>query len=150
VSVRRATRAELGRRFRSHVDAQLYDDSGFSALGTAIYSLSDPRDLRQVRYVGQTRAPRRRFLQHLSYAMLWMPDELPWWVKSPKLRPLGEWIRTLYQDELRLPVMVISSWVETAAEARRAERARIYQCLVSQLPLLNVETEILGRQIPLL
>jgi hypothetical protein len=150
VNVRRATRAELGRRFRSHVDAQICDDSGCPARGSAIYSLSDPRDLRQLRYVGQSSAPRRRFLQHLNNAMLWMPDELPWWVKSPKLRPLSAWIRTLYQDELRLPVMVISTWVETAAEARRAERARIYECLVSRLPLLNVETEILGRQIPLL
>jgi hypothetical protein len=150
VSVRLATRAQLARRFRSHVDAQLYDDSRCRARGTAIYSLSDPRDLRQVRYVGQTSAPRRRLLQHLNNAMLWMPDELPWWVNSPKLRPLSDWIRTLYQDELRLPVMVISTWVETAAEARRAERARIYQCLVIRLPLLNVETEILGRQIPLL
>jgi hypothetical protein len=150
VSVRLSTRAELGRRFRCHVDAQLFDDSGFPARGTAIYSLSDPRDLRQVRYVGQTSAPSRRFLQHLNTAMLWMPDELPWWVKSPKLRPLSGWIRTLYQDELRLPVMVVSSWVETAAKARRVERARIYQCLVSRMPLLNVETEILGRQFPLL
>jgi hypothetical protein len=150
VSVRLASRAELGRRFRAHVDAQLYDDSGCAALGTAIYSLSDPRDLRQVRYVGQSSAPRRRLLQHLNNAMLWMPDELPWWVRSPKLRPLSDWIRTLYQDELRLPVMVISTWVGTAAEARRAERARIYECLASRLPLLNVETEILGRQIPLL
>jgi hypothetical protein len=40
--------------------------------------------------------------------------------------------------------------VETAAQARIAERARIYECLEMRLQLLNVETEILGRQIPLL
>jgi hypothetical protein len=150
VSVRFATKAELGRQFCSHVSAQLYDNSGFAARGTAIYSLSDPRDIRQVRYVGQTSAPRRRFLQHLNTAMLWMPDDTPWWVKSPKLRPLSAWVRQLYRDESRLPVMVITAWVETASQARVAERAQIYQCLERQLQLLNVETQILGRQIPLL
>jgi hypothetical protein len=80
---------------------------------------------------------------------LWIPDETPWWVKSPKLRPLTGWIRALYRDERRLPVMVITAWVETVWEARVAERARIYECLARRLQLLNVETEILGRQIPL-
>jgi hypothetical protein len=31
-----------------------------------------------------------------------------------------------------------------------AERTRICECLERRLPLLNVEAEILGRQIPLL
>ena len=150
MNARLATKAELGRHLRSHIGAQLYDDSGIAAGGTAIYSLSDPRDIRQVRYVGQTSAPRRRFLQHLNTARLWMPDETPWWVKSPRLRPLSAWVRRLYRDERRLPVMVITAWVETASQARVAERARIYQCLERQLQLLNVETQILGRQIPLL
>jgi len=150
VSVRLATRAELARHFRSHVGTQLYDDAGIAARGTAIYSLSDPRYIQQVCYVGQTSAPRRRFLQHLNTAMLWMPDDMPWWVKSPKLRPLSAWIRRLYRDERRLPVMVITAWVESASQARVAERARIYQCLERHLQLLNVETQILGRQIPLL
>lgn len=144
------TKLELGRHFRGHVDAQLYDDSGVSPQVSAIYFLADPRDIREIRYVGQTSAPRRRFLQHLNTAMLWLPDEKPWWVKSPKLRPLSGWIRQLYRDEQRLPLMVVTSWVETAAQARIAERARIYQCLEMRLQLLNVETEILGRQIPLL
>jgi hypothetical protein len=150
VSARLATRAEFGRHFRSHVGAHLYDDSGFAPHGIAIYSLSDPRDIRQVRYVGQTSAPRRRFLQHLNTAMLWMPDDRPWWVKSPKLRPLSAWIRELYQDELRLPVLVVTAWVETASEARVAERTRIFHCLERRLQLLNVEMEILGRQLALL
>ena len=127
----------------------LYDDSGVVAQGTAIYSLSDPRDVREVRYIGQTNVPRRRFLQHLSTAKLWLPDETPWWVKSPKLRPLYRWIKELYRDEYRLPVMVVTAWVETASDARLAERSRIYECLQKRLRLLNVETEILGRQIPL-
>jgi hypothetical protein len=142
--------AQLGRHFRSRVGALLNDESGVAPRGTAIYSLSDPRAIRQVRYVGQTNAPRRRFLQHLGTARLWLPDETPWWVKSPKLRPLSEWIRELYRDEHRLPVMVITAWVETVSDARVAERTRIYECLESRLQLLNVETEILGRQIPLI
>jgi hypothetical protein len=103
-----------------------------------------------VRYIGQTTAPRRRFLQHLHTAMLWLPDETPWWVKCPKLRPLADWIRALHRDGQRLPVMVITAWVETGSAARVAERARIHQCLANRLQLLNVETEILGRQIPLI
>jgi hypothetical protein len=82
--------------------------------------------------------------------MLWLPDEKPWWIKSPRLRPLSGWIRQLYQDELRLPVMVITAWVETAPQARVAERARIFECLASRLPLLNVETQFQGPQVPLL
>jgi hypothetical protein len=128
---------------------QLYDESGVDARGTAIYSLSDPRDIRDIRYVGLTHAPRSRFLQHLNTARLWMPDETPWWVRSPKLRPLYGWIRELYRDECRLPVMLITSWVDTKTDARVEERTRIYECLKKRLRLLNVETEILGRQIPL-
>jgi hypothetical protein len=128
----------------------VYDESGAAACGKAVYSLSDPRDLRVVRYIGQTGNPRRRLIQHLSTAQLWLPDELPWWIKSPKLRPVSEWIRALYTDERRLPIMVILQWLQTEAQARVAERSRIYECLERRLPLLNVEVEILGRQLPLI
>ena len=137
------TPAQLARQIRLRFRAQLYDDSGDSPEGTAIYSLSDPRDIRQIRYIGQTVAPRRRFLQHLSTARLWLPEETPWWVKSPRLRPLYQWIRELYRDEGRLPVMVICAWVG-GAEARVAEQKQIRACLMRQLPLLNVESERVG------
>ncbi|HEY6482683.1 MAG TPA: hypothetical protein VIY54_04075 [Steroidobacteraceae bacterium] len=146
----RLCKSLMARQLRSHIARELYDDSGAITDGTAIYTLSDPRDLRAVRYVGQTSAPRRRFLQHLNTARLWLPQERPWWVKSPRLRPLYDWIRELYRDDRRLPTMVVCDWVRTAAEARRAERNRIVACLACQLPLLNIEAEILGRQIPLL
>lgn len=134
---------------RSRLGVHLYDDSRAVAAGVAIYSLSDPRDIRAVRYVGQTLAPRRRLLQHLSAARLWLPDETPWWVKSPRLRPLYCWIRQMYREEGRLPVMVVSAWVEPP-QARLAERQRIHACLQKQLPLLNVESELLRGQIPLI
>jgi hypothetical protein len=140
------TQAQLSRYVRHHVNAQLYDESGVSPEGTAIYSLSDPRDIREVRYVGQTGQPRRRFLQHLNTARLWLPDEVPWWVQSPKLRPLYHWIRSLYRDEQRLPIMVVSLWTATVADARTAERRRIFECLAQRAGLLNFEQEILGRQ----
>jgi len=145
-----ATKEQLSKLFRSNVGVQLYDDSGVAPLGVAIYSLSDPRDIREVRYVGQTSTPRRRFLQHLNTAMLWMPDDKPWWVKYPKMRPLSEWIRELYRDELRLPVMVITAWLPTVSAARVAERSQIYEYLEKRLWLLNVESEILGRQLALI
>jgi hypothetical protein len=142
--------AQLRHRFRLHTQMEIHDDSNSPPGGLAIYTLSDPRDIRDVRYVGQTRAPRRRFLQHLNHAQLWLADELPWWVKQPKLRPLYTWVRALYRDQCRLPIMVITTWAATPAEARVAERARICACLADQLPLLNVETEILRGRIPLL
>ena len=138
------------RRLRLHAAMHLYDDSGAASEGLAIYTLSDPRDVRNVRYVGQTRSPRRRFLQHLNHAQLWLPDERPWWIKQPKLRPLYTWIRALYRDECRLPVMIVTAWAPTVAAARVIERARIFEYLALKSPLLNVETENLHSQVPLL
>ena len=92
----------------------------------------------------------RRFLQHLNTARLWFPDERPWWVKSPKLRPLYTWIRDLYADESRLPTMIICAWAETGAAARLQERMHIIHCLANRLPLLNVESERFAQQPPLL
>jgi hypothetical protein len=150
VSFQLLTKAQLARHIRGHVAGQLYDESGTTPQGTAIYSLSDPRDIRQVRYVGQTSAPQRRFLQHLNTARLWLPDETPWWVKSPQLRPLSQWIRELFRDEYRLPSMLISGWVAALSDARLAERTRICECLENRLQLLNVESKIIGRQLLLI
>ena len=144
------TRSQLGFRISRHVERELIDDSGVSPAGIAIYSLADPRALRVTRYVGQTAAPRQRFLQHLRTARLWVPEERPWWVRQPKLRPLYEWIRELHGEEQRLPTMLIHSWVETTQAARLAERTRIFESLANNLPLLNVEREILKAQIPLI
>jgi hypothetical protein len=144
------TRAEVGRYIRNHVITDLYDEWPGTGRGTAIYTLSDPRDLQVVRYVGQTRAPRRRFLQHLNIARLWLPDELPWWVSSPRLRPLYEWIRELYRNQCRLPTMVVREWLEAPSGVRAAERARICEYLTRRLPLLNFEAELMGRQLSLL
>src|SRR5471032_2359528 len=110
--------SQIARYIRSHVAAQLYDSSGLPPHGTAIYTLSDPRELRRVRYVGQSRAPKRRFLQHLNTARVGMLADTAWWIKDPKLRPLSQWIRQLYLEEMRPPTMVICDWVGTTAEAR--------------------------------
>ncbi|HEV2701615.1 MAG TPA: hypothetical protein VGV09_08290 [Steroidobacteraceae bacterium] len=144
------TRLGLARRIAQHARQQLYDDSGATPIGIAIYSLADPRDLRLTRYIGQTGAPRRRFLQHMNTARLWLPDETPWWVRQPTLRPLYEWLRELHSQERRLPTMIIHSWIATPRQARLAERARICAALANQLPLFNVEREFLGRQLPLI
>ena len=143
-------KAQLARLIRTHIAVQLYDDSGHTAQGTAIYSLYDPRDIRDVRYVGQSRDPKRRFAQHINTARLWLTDEKPWWVKSPKLRPLSEWIRQLYHDDFRLPTMIVNEWAGDTAGARQAERARIFTCLQNRQQLLNVESELIGEQLLLL
>ena len=138
--VRQAGEVSSRRRFRRVAGLHLFDESGLDPVGIAIYSLADPRDVRTPRSIGQTDAPRRRFLQHLNTARLWMPDAVPWWVVTPSLRPLYTWIRELHHDGGRLPVMLISSWVVPEA-ARSAEHARICECIASNLPVLNIEAE---------
>jgi len=93
---------------RSHV----HIDVGGSRGGVAVYTLADPRDVQSPRYVGQTRDPHARFAQHVLTARLWLPDEVPWWVRSPKHRPLYAWIRELHRDGGRLPFMWVEEWVE--------------------------------------
>jgi hypothetical protein len=138
-------KTQISRLVRSRCSTHLLDDSGMPAQGAAIYTLSDPRDVRLVRYVGQTRSPQQRFRQHINTARLWMPDELPWWVAAPRMRPLSHWIRELYRDECRLPLMRVIAWTE-ANRALLEERHHISECLLQQLPLLNREAEIFRRQ----
>lgn len=128
---------ELQQLLRRRLPHHVYDESGVAPAGTAIYSLADPRDVRASRYVGQTADPCRRLRQHVQTARLWLPDETLWWVKVPRLRPLYQWIRELYGQESRLPVMIVHGWVDTE-QARLAEGDRIRMCLERQLPLLNV------------
>lgn len=138
-------RRALAAHIRRHVRAELYDASGAAlADGIAIYALSDPADLGVLRYVGQSGSPRRRFLQHLHSARLWLAAEQPWWIKNPPLRPLYDWIRAIYREGLRLPTMVVWEWRDEAASARRAERARIGEALARGDPLLNIEAERSG------
>jgi hypothetical protein len=129
--------AAVQRQLRRRLPQHLYDESGVTPAGTAIYSLADPREARVSRYIGQTAQPSRRLMQHLRAARLWLPDETPWWIKAPRLRPLYRWIRELYGQEGRLPVMVVHAWIE-AERAQLAERDHIRACLERQLPLLNV------------
>ena len=129
--------AVLQRELRRRLHQLLYDESGVTPAAAAIYSLADPREARVSRYIGQTAQPPRRLMQHLRTARLWLPDETPWWITAPRLRPLYHWIRDLYSQEGRLPVMVVHAWVE-AQDAQRAERKHIRVCLERQLPLLNV------------
>lgn len=138
--------AQVSRLIRARLDHLLVDDSCTAVRDAAIYTLADPRDLRCVRYVGQTRSPRRRLLQHLNTARLWLPDELPWWVLKPELRPLYEWIRTLFGDGRRLPAMIVVDWT-TLAEARVAERRRILDSIAAGHPLFNVEARQAGAQL---
>ena len=133
----RAAAAVRHAELRQRLHLLLFDESGVNPAGTAIYSLADPREARVSRYIGQTAQPPRRLMQHLRTARLWLPDETPWWITAPRLRPLYHWIRDLYSQEGRLPVMVVHAWVE-AQDAQRAERKHIRVCLERQLPLLNV------------
>ena len=100
---------QFARLLRAAARSQIHGADGGAAGWTAVYTLADPRDLRCARYVGQTRDPRRRFIQHVHTARLWLPDDdTPWWVRSPKHRPLYTWIRALHGDGGRLPFMWVA------------------------------------------
>ena len=131
---------------RAHVHAGVPDAPG----GTAIYTLADPRDVRCPRYVGQTRDPYARFAQHVQTARLSLTDAMPWWVRSPKHRPLYLWIRELHRDGGRLPFMCVEEWVDSGADPLVAERAAIMRWLARGAALLNAEADRMGAQLPLL
>jgi len=137
--------AEILRSIRKRCDAYIVDATGREPGEAAIYALADPRDVELVRYIGQTRSPRSRYLQHMNAARLWLPNEMPWWVKVPDQRPLYHWIRALYADETRMPLMMIVAWTE-AISARDEEGRHIREYLRHQKPLLNRETEIFHRK----
>ena len=134
---------------RRRLRALRFDESGEEPSGFAIYTLSDPRDVRLVRYVGQTTNPGRRHAQHVAAARLWMPDTVPWWIPRPELRPLYAWIRALHRDERRLPAMTIAAWCPRATDARALEREAIVTYLADRMPLLNCEAALLEAQFPL-
>jgi hypothetical protein len=145
-TVQYPTRSMLTQRIRDCRQHNIVDQTGVDPGDAAIYTLSDPRDVRLVRYVGQTRNPQSRFTQHLHAARLWMPDELPWWIREEKLRPLYTWIRELHGDGGRLPVMFVVGWT-TAQLARRDERRFVREFVAAGLPLLNHEADAFDRRL---
>ena len=142
-------KTQVTRLVRARIAAHIVDLSGTEPDECAIYSLSDPRDLRSVRYIGQTGSLRRRYMQHVNTARLWLPDELPWWVKRPGMRPLYHWIRELYRDECRLPVMGVIAWTQ-ASGALVEERKHICEHLRQRSALLNRESEAFEKQLLLI
>jgi hypothetical protein len=137
-------RIAIARRLRVARVHNIVDQTQDAAGDVAIYALSDPRDAQAARYVGQTRNPASRFTQHVNMARLWLPDELPWWIGRPELRPLYTWIRELYAEGGRLPVMFVVGWT-TLQLARSDERRFIASYLKGGLPLLNFEAESRSR-----
>ena len=103
-----AAAAALQREVRRRLHTHLYDESGVTPAGTAIYSLADPREARISRYIGQTRQPARRLMQHLRTARLWLPDETPWWVEAQHAQLVErERIRACLAQQLPLLNVVI-------------------------------------------
>jgi len=103
-----AAAAALQRELRRRLHTHLYDESGVTPAGTAIYSLADPREARISRYIGQTGQPARRLMQHLCTARLWLPDETPWWVEAQHAQLVErERIRACLAQQLPLLNVVI-------------------------------------------
>lgn len=126
-------------RLRRHLGVLICDTSGAERAGVALYTLSDPREVRAVRYVGQSSAPMRRYRQHVRAAWLAQEGPGPWWVRQPHLGPLHEWIRALHADEGRLPFMLITHWVPSVEAARLLEQSLITAHQAAGCALLNCE-----------
>jgi len=75
---------------------------------TAIYALVDPRQPEIIRYIGKTKVPRIRHLQHCSE--IWITTK-------------GKWVESLRQIGI-LPQMKILEWV-TNTDANNAEKRHI-------------------------
>jgi hypothetical protein len=144
------SKGRLARALRAAGRSQVHGAEGGSSGWTAVYTLSDPREVRRPRYVGQTRDPRRRYAQHVHTARLWLPDSTPWWVRSAKHRPLYSWLRALHRDGGRLPFMWVVEWLDPSRDPLVAERTAIMQLLTQHSDLLNAEARGLGAQLPLL
>ncbi|MCU0867502.1 MAG: hypothetical protein MUC36_27280 [Planctomycetes bacterium] len=69
---------------------------------------------------------------------------------EPGLRPLYEWLRELWSEGERLPVMVVVAWVPEDGRPLLAERELIHELLSRGLPLLNIEAARAGWQRSLL
>jgi hypothetical protein len=127
-------RFTLTQRIRDCRRHNIIDQTGVAPGEVAIYTLSDPRDVRLVRYVGQTRNPPSRLTQHLHAARLWLPDELPWWIRQEELRPLYTWIRELHGDGGRLPAAGdVRGRVDHCATGA-ARRAPLHQAVRGRRP----------------
>lgn len=126
-------------RLRRRLGVLVCDTSDAERSGVALYTLSDPRDVRAVRYVGQSSAPMRRYRQHVRAACLAQEGPGPWWFRQPHLGPLYEWIRALHADGGRLPFMLITNWVPSVEAARLLERSLIAAHRAAGCALLNCE-----------
>lgn len=135
----RILRAGVVGRLRRLLPGLVCDVSDGERAGVALYTLSDPRDVRAIRYVGQARAPLRRYGQHVRAACLELDVPAPWWLRQPRLGPLHEWIRALHADGGRLPFMLITQWTLSVAAARVLEQSLIRSHLADGSALLNFE-----------
>jgi hypothetical protein len=130
---------DIALRLRRHLGMLICDTSDAEQVGVALYALSDPRDVRAVRYVGQSTAPARRYRQHVRTACLGHDRQGPWWVRQAHLGPLHEWIRILHADGGRLPFMLITHWVPSVDAARLLEQSLITAHRAAGCALLNCE-----------
>lgn len=130
---------DIALRLRRHLGVLICDTSDAERVGVALYTLSDPRDVRAVRYVGQSSAPTRRYRQHVRAACLAQDGARPWWLRQPHLGPLHEWIRALHADGGRLPFMLITNWAPSVAAARLLEQSLITAHRAAGCALFNCE-----------
>jgi hypothetical protein len=138
-------------RFAQHVrTARLWlpDDERMDARGRATQARAGMPEVEQRR----EQLPARAGMPEVEQRREQLPGavaDTPWWVRSPKHRPLYAWIRALHSDGGRLPFMWVEEWVGPDADALVAERAAIMRWLARGAELLNAEARALGAQRPL-
>jgi len=98
-----------------------------------VYKKTDPDLLYEVRYVGYTENPRKRFIQHLSD------------INEDSLK--GEWLRSLSVCG-KVPCMFIIEEVRTLEEAREREMYWINFYLELHMPLVNADLPRSGMKLP--
>jgi hypothetical protein len=118
-----ANRDQFLLRVRRQIDSHLVDWSGKRAGTFAVYGLTDAPDSDPIDYIDITVNPQRRLLQHWMAARLWQSQRSADRITSSTLRPLCHWIRDLYEQQQRLPVMVIYEWLPNLAAAEAAALA---------------------------
>lgn len=113
--------------------ARRSDGPARTAAPLVIYSLSDP-DTLAVRYVGQTNAPRTRWIKHLSNAKAAAKGHRP-------QSHVGRWVLDLAAKGAR-PVLTILEGVESHAQAAARESHWIERLSGEGAALLNRDGQV--------
>lgn len=117
---KRSGRVEFLFNFTPQIDAHILDLSPKRSGAFAVYGLAEDGNRERVQYLDFTVNPQRRLLQHWMSPRLWLSRRAADRITSSTLQPLCHWIRALYEQKQRLPVMAIYEWLPSLSQAEAA------------------------------